>query len=123
MTNKESTAQITHYIAQFPPELQQILNKMHRTIHELIPEATETISYGVPTFKLQGKNVMHFGGFKDHVSIYPVPQDAALQKQIRSYQAGKGTLRFPLDQPIPYPFIAKVTKALLQEHQERMNKA
>lgn len=120
MPDKEPST-VDKYIAGFPDEVQAVLQKMRSTISPLVPGATEVISYGVPTFKINGKYVVYFAGYKSHVSIYPIPHTAsqALQDAFAPYVHGRGTLRFALDKPIPYDLIEKVTLALLREHQDR----
>ncbi|MGH7196308.1 MAG: iron chaperone [Candidatus Saccharimonadales bacterium] len=107
---------IDEYIQNFPPSTQEILQKIRRVMHGVVPEAEEVISYGIPTFKLKGKPVAYFAGYEKHVSVYPVPAgDEVFQKEIAPYRKGKGTLQFPLDKPIPYDLIEKVVKLLLKE--------
>lgn len=111
---------IDAYIAGFPAEEQQILQKIRRIIAEVVPNATETISYGVPTIKLQGTYVVYFAGYAQHVSIYPIlHEDPELMQEIEPYRSGRGTLKFPLNKPIPYELIKKVVQSLLREHQHR----
>jgi uncharacterized protein YdhG (YjbR/CyaY superfamily) len=108
------------YISSFPEDHQVILNKIRETIKKTIPDATETISYGIPTFKLNDKYVVYFAGYKHHVSVYPIPRsDASLQAEIEPFEAGKGTLQFPTTKPIPYELIERVTRALLQDNLKR----
>jgi uncharacterized protein YdhG (YjbR/CyaY superfamily) len=109
---------IDDYIARFPVETQKILTEIRRSIRENIPKAEETISYGIPTFKLNGRNVIYFAGYKKHIGVYPVPSgDKILDKAFSSYKtSGKGTIQFPLDKPIPHALIAKIVKYRLKEH-------
>jgi len=100
---------IDEYIAAFPEDVQTILEKMRQTIGKAAPEAEEAISYGIPTFKLNG-NLVHFAGFKDHISFFPTARGvAAFRKELSSYAVSKGTVRFPLERPIPYDLVRKVT--------------
>ena len=102
---------IDAYIAGFPPEVQALLEKVRRTIRKAVPEAQEAISYRIPTFKLNGRYLIYFAGFKKHIGLYPVRVDTAeFQQDIATYGAGKATLRFPLDQPIPFELIARLVK-------------
>jgi len=107
---------IDAYIKTYPKGVQAILKKLRLTIRKAAPKATEAISYGIPTFKLGGKNLVHFGGFKDHVSFFPAQGgiESAL-KEAASYKKGKGTLQFPLDEPLPYALVTKITKFRMKE--------
>jgi uncharacterized protein YdhG (YjbR/CyaY superfamily) len=101
------------YLASFPDEVRSILQQVRSTIQTAVPGAVETISYDIPTFKLDGKSVVYFAGWKHHVSVYPIPEaDEDLERAFAPYRAAKGTLKFPLDRPIPYDLIGK-TPALL----------
>lgn len=107
---------IDDYIASFPREVQEILQKIRLSIRRLVPNAVETISYGIPTFKLNGKNLVHFGGFKDHVSIFPTSSGvAAFKKELSNYKISKGTIQFPLDKPIPYSLITRIVRFRIKE--------
>src|ERR1044072_2410192 len=93
---------IDRYIATFPEEVQKVLQKIRQTIQQAAPEATEAFSYQMPTFKLKGKNLVHFAGWKKHIGFYPVPTAvAAFHKELAPYKQAKGSVQFPLDQPIP----------------------
>ena len=86
-----------------------------RTIHEAAPEATEAISYGMPTFKLNG-NLVHFGAFKSHIGFYPVPSGmAAFQDDLAAYKQGKGSVQFPLNKPMPLDLIRRMVEFRVQE--------
>lgn len=111
---------IDEYIASFPADVQVILREVRRTIAAAAPGTEGAISYGIPTFKLHGRYVIYFAGWKHHLSIYPIPAvDEALDKALEPYKAAKGTLRFPLDKPIPYDLIEQVTVAALRGRQEK----
>jgi uncharacterized protein YdhG (YjbR/CyaY superfamily) len=106
---------IDQYIASFPSEVQPTLQAVRQAIRRAIPETEETISYGIPTFTLGGKYVVYFAGWKHHISVYPIPRlDDALDQELATYKAAKGTLRFPLDQPMPLDLIGKVAQELLK---------
>jgi uncharacterized protein YdhG (YjbR/CyaY superfamily) len=109
----DTPADLDEYIASFPPETQPVLQEVRRRIHAAAPEATEAISYQIPTFKLNGKNLVHFAGWKHHLSVYPVPptDDPGLMAEIEKHRVSKGTLKFALDQPIPYDFIERIARA------------
>lgn len=102
---------IDEYIASFPPNIQKILSSFRKTIHEIAPNAVETITYGIPTFKLNGKNLVHFGGFKNHVSFFPTSSGISkFKKELVKFKISKGTIQFPLEKPIPWDLIKKITK-------------
>lgn len=109
----EKIETVDEYISSFPAETQAVLKKVRQAIREVLPDAEEVISYQIPAFKIGGKYVIYFAGFAKHISVYPIPHgDAALAKEIAPYVAGKGTVRFSLDKPIPYDLIKKLAKAL-----------
>jgi uncharacterized protein YdhG (YjbR/CyaY superfamily) len=112
---------VNEYINQFPEDkLQKILRKMRATIRKIVPKAVETISYGIPTYKLNGKNVVHFGGFRDHVSLFPTSSPIPFfTKELAKYKTSKGTVQFGLDKPIPYPLIVKIVKFRVKQINER----
>lgn len=121
----EKTSTVEQYLASFPKDVRAILQNIRQTIRKVVPaETAEVISYGIPTFKLNGTYVVYYAGFKDHVSIYPViHNDSALQQEIEPYKAGRGTLHFPLSKPIPYELIEKVAESLLKDNLERTSKS
>lgn len=111
---------IEEYIKTFPPAIQTTLENIRRVIQRTAPEASETISYGIPTYKLTGKRLVYFAGWKHHISLYPTPAgDAAFQQKIAPYKKAKSTLHFPLDQPIPYELVAEVVTLLVKENAEQ----
>ena len=113
--NQEAPQTIDAYIAGFPEDVQAILQQIRRTIHETAPEATEAISYGMPTFKLHG-NLVHFGAFKSHIGFYPVPSGMeAFQDELAAYKQGKGSVQFPLDKPMPLDLIRRIVDFRVQE--------
>jgi uncharacterized protein YdhG (YjbR/CyaY superfamily) len=117
MADKPTT--VDEYISTFPEDLQVILQQIRETIQRTIPDATEKISYGIPTFVRNDTYVMYFSGWKHHVALYPIPHDNELQAELEPYMEGKGTLKFPLDEPIPYDLIEKVAKLLDAENTGR----
>ena len=111
---------IDDYIAGFPEDVQEIMQKIRTTIKKAAPKAEETISYKMPTFNLNGHYLVYFAAYKKHVGMYPVPAgDAAFNQEIEAYQSGKGTLQFPLDKPIPYKLIRKIVKFRVKESLEK----
>ena len=106
---------IDEYIAGFPADVQDVLRQIRATIREVIPEATEKISYGVPTFALH-RNVVHFGGFAKHVSVYPAPRGNERFREVLSrYRGGKGTVQFPLGEPLPVDLIRDIVRFLVEQ--------
>ena len=120
MESKRTAAKtIDEYIAQFPSDVQALLEQVRAAIRTAAPEAKEAISYQIPAFNLNGRYLIYFAGYKKHIGLYPVPGgDEAFQQEIAAYQAGKGTLRFPLDRPIPLDLIAKVVRLRAKENEE-----
>jgi uncharacterized protein YdhG (YjbR/CyaY superfamily) len=109
-------ATIDEYIADYPKSVQVILQKMRQTIAETAPGAEETISYGIPTFKLKG-NLVHFGAFKNHIGFYPTPRGLdAFKKELADYEGAKGSVKFPLDKPIPFELVAKIVRFRVEEN-------
>lgn len=110
---------IDEYIAGFPEEVQQILQKIRSVIRQEAPLAQEAISYQMPTFKLNG-NLVHFAAFKNHIGFYPTPSGTEkFQKEIARYKSGKGSIQFPLDEPIPYDLIRKIVIFRVTESLEK----
>lgn len=107
---------IDEYIATFSPDVQRILEKIRRTIASAAPDAEETISYRMPTFKQNGV-LVHFAAFKSHIGLYPpVRGDGSLEKAVAPYAGEKGNLRFPLDQPIPYALIERIVRLKVKQN-------
>lgn len=118
-TNPRAPQTIDEYIADFPPDIQAILEEIRSTIKQVAPAAEEAISYQMPTFRLHG-NLVHFAAFKNHIGFYPTPTGTAkFQKALSVYQGAKGSVRFPLDQPIPYALISKIVRFRVRENLEK----
>lgn len=110
---------IDSFIADFPKETQKLLQQVRETIQKAAPEAQETINYGIPTFKLNG-NLVHFSGYKNHIGFYPGAAGIkAFEKEISKYKNAKGSVQFPLDQPIPFDLITRITKFRVQQNIEK----
>jgi len=119
MTNKRQFKTIDEYIEIFPQNVQSILEKVRQIILKTAPEAEETITYGIPSFKLKGRSLVYFAAWKRHISLYPVPLgDEAFQKELSPNVGGKGTVRFRLHKPFPYDLVEKIVKFLLKEYIE-----
>ena len=107
---------IDEYIEHAPDEVRDILEKMRQTIHKLVPDATEAMGYGIPTFDLNGKHLVHFAAFKKHVGFYPTSSGIkAFKKELAGYKTAEGTIQFLLDQPIPYALVKKITAFRVKE--------
>ena len=118
-TDRRAPSTIDEYIAGFPPEVQAILEKVRRTIRKAAPGAEETIKYQMPTFTLKG-NLVHFAAFNTHIGFYPVPTGIEkFKKELAGYKGGKGSVQFPLDQPIPYGLISKIVKFRVKDNLAR----
>lgn len=114
--SRAMTSNIGEYIAGFSPDVQKILERIRLTIRNVTPDAQETISYRIPTFKLGGA-LVYFAAFKNHIGFYPpVSGDARLEKAVSPYAGEKGNLRFPLDQPIPYELIERIVKLRVKQN-------
>lgn len=117
-SKKTAPATIDEYIAQFPDDVQVILQKIRSTIHAVAPDAEEAIKYQIPTFVLNG-NLVHFGGFRHHVGLYPTPRGIeAFREELAAYEGGKGTVKFPLDKPIPYDLIRRIVEYRVAQNRD-----
>ena len=113
---------IDEYIAGFPKDVQEILEQVRMTIKAAAPDAEETISYAIPTFKLKG-NLVHFAAYKNHIGFYPAPAGAeAFKKELSVYKTGKGSVQFPLDKPMPLNLIAKIVKFRVEMNLQKTSK-
>lgn len=114
---KKQHKTIDDYIKDFPADIQSILQKMRKTIRQAAPEAVEAISYQMPAFKLNGKNLVFFAAFKNHIGFYPVPSGIeAFKNELSPYIRGKGTVQFPLNKPVPYDLVKKIVKFRVKEN-------
>jgi uncharacterized protein YdhG (YjbR/CyaY superfamily) len=111
---------VDNYIASFPPDTRRILEGVRGAIRAAAPGTEEKISYDIPTYTLNGERVVYFAGWKHHISVYPIPAgDAELDAALAPYKAARGTLRFPLDKPIPLDLIGTVATTLLEHARAR----
>lgn len=118
-TDPRAPQTIDEYIAGFPPDIQAILEAIRTTIRQAAPAAEEAISYQMPTFRLHG-NLVHFAAFKNHIGFYPTPTGTAkFRKALSVYQGAKGSVRFPLDRPIPFALIGKIVRFRVRENLEK----
>jgi uncharacterized protein YdhG (YjbR/CyaY superfamily) len=110
---------IDEYTAGFPIKVQRILQKIRMTIRKAAPDAQETISYQIPTFTQNG-NLVSFAAYKNHIGLYPAPRGIEkFKKELSKYEGGKGTVKFPLDKPIPFKLITRIVKFRVQQNLER----
>jgi uncharacterized protein YdhG (YjbR/CyaY superfamily) len=111
---------IDEYIAGFPAETQKVLRQMRELIRVSAPDATETISYAIPTFDLNGRHLVHFAGFARHIGFYPIPTGIeAFKKDFEPYKQGRGSVQFPLSQPLPADLIRRVVEIRVEENRGR----
>jgi len=104
------------YSRAFPAAVQRVLRQIRLVIKEEVPEAKETIGYGMPATTLMGHYLVYFAAYEGHVSLYPIPRGTeALRRKMRPYQRGRGTLRFPLTKPVPFGLVRQVVKARARE--------
>lgn len=122
MTTEKPT-NIDEYIAGFPKETQIILKKIRTTIKKLVPKSEETISYGMPAFKLNNKALVYFAGYKHHIGFYATPTGHKEFKiELSIYKQGKGSVQFPLDKPMPYDLIKRIVKFRVAENNQKFKK-
>jgi uncharacterized protein YdhG (YjbR/CyaY superfamily) len=116
---------VDEYIASQPDTVQGILERVRSTIRKAVPGAAEVISYKIPAYKLHGSPVLYFAGWKQHYSVYPATERviATFKDELASYQVNKGTIRFPLSQPVPVKLIGEIAKFRVKEVAERENEA
>lgn len=113
---------IDEYIANYPEPVQEILQKIRETIREVAPEAAEAIAYGIPTFKYHG-NLVHFAAYKNHIGFYPTSSGIEKYKpKLSAYKLSRGTIQFPLGEPIPFDLIREITAFRVQENLEKSKK-
>ncbi|MGO4291708.1 iron chaperone [Chitinophaga sp. RAB17] len=110
---------IDEYIAGFPPDIQEILEQVRATVKKSAPKAEETISYGMPAFKQNG-HLVYFAAFKNHIGFYPIPSGMEQFKaELAGYKTGKGSVQFPLDEPMPLTLIGKIVKFRVKENEKK----
>lgn len=123
----KTATSVSAYIAAAPPKTRNALRQLRAAIRGAAPEITERISYRIPTFDLDGRYLLYIAGFKEHVSVYPVTARmvAECAEAIAPFRSGKGTLRFPLDAPVPVQLVRRLAQVRIQErrHGHRAAKA
>lgn len=114
---------VDDYIKTFPPEVQAVLHQVRATIKKHAPEAAESIAYQMPAYKTNGKPLVYFAGFKNHIGFYATPTGhAAFAEELSKYKQGKGSVQFPLDKQIPYDLIAQIVNFRVKENNTKKNK-
>jgi uncharacterized protein YdhG (YjbR/CyaY superfamily) len=114
---------IDEYIRTFPKETQSILKKLRASIKAVAPNAEEAIKYQLPTFRLNGKNLVHFGAWKNHIGFYPTPSaTVAFKKELQKYKGAKGSVQFPIDKPLPMALIKKIVSFRVKENSAKAKK-
>ncbi len=117
--NQKLPTTIDEYIADFPPDVRPLLEKVRAAIRKAAPDATEAISYQMPTFKLHG-NMIHFAGYNHHIGLYPGSRPIAeFKDELSKYKTSKGTIQLPLDKPIPVGLIGRITKFCVKRNLEK----
>ena len=107
---------IDEYIEGFSPDVRVVLEGIRRTIHEAAPDAVEAIAYQIPTFRLKGKNLVHFAAFKGHLGFYPTASGIeSFREELSPYDTSKGTVQFPLGAPVPHDLVARIVAFRVQE--------
>ncbi|MBZ5591284.1 MAG: DUF1801 domain-containing protein [Acidobacteriia bacterium] len=121
MRTKNDSKSVDEYIASQPEAAQSTLRRVRSAIRRAVPGAEEGISYKIPTYKLHGRAVLYFAGWKQHYSLYPAPEHvvAAVKDQLAAYEVNKGTIRFPLSEPVPVKLIGHIAKLRAKEVAER----
>lgn len=116
---------VDEYIAAFPKEIQQVLQEIRATIQSAAPDATETISYGMPTFNRNGTYLIYFAGWKKHIALYPVTGRVAAQfgQELAGYKGTKGSVHFPLGKPMPLDLIKRIVELRTEENDLQAGKS
>jgi uncharacterized protein YdhG (YjbR/CyaY superfamily) len=123
MESRSTASSMDEYIAGFPPETRRVLEEMRSLIRATAPGATETISYAIPTFDLNGKHLVHFAGYAGHIGFYPTGSGIeAFQEELKPYKRGKGSVQFPLGQALPTDLIRRIVEFRVAENAGKASK-
>ena len=123
MANRSTASSIDEYIAEFPAETQVVLEELRALIRASAPDATETISYAIPTFDLNRRHLVHFAGYEKHVGFYPTGSGVeAFKQELKPYKSGKGSVQFPLGQPLPTDLIRRIVELRVAENTGKASK-
>ncbi len=107
---------VDDYLESFSPDVRAVLGSLREAVRRTLPDAEETISYGIPAYRVDGADLVYFAGWKHHTSLYPIPDvSEAMEKALTPYRAGKGTLRFPLGEPVPIDLVERVVQLLARQ--------
>lgn len=118
-TRMQPATSVDAYITRFPPSTQRLLKQLRKTIRAAAPKAEECISYGIAGYKQQGM-LIYFAGFAHHVSVYPAPRTAPeFKKELAAYKGGKGTVQFPLDEPLPLELVTRIVQYRLEQNEQK----
>jgi len=122
MADRSTAGSIDEYIAEFPPETQRVLQELRALITAAAPGATETISYAIPTFDLNG-HLVHFAGYKRHIGFYPTGSGVeAFKEELKPYKSGKGSVQFPLGRPLPTNLIRRIVELRVEANTGKASK-
>jgi uncharacterized protein YdhG (YjbR/CyaY superfamily) len=115
--DRPAAPSVDEYIEGFPPHTRAMLEEIRSLVRQIVPDATETISYQMPTFDLNGTHLVHFAGYDTHIGFYPIPSGIeAFKEELSAYKTGKGSVRFPLDQPLPLDLIRRIVEFRAEEN-------
>jgi len=116
MASRSTANSIDEYIAEFPAETQVVLEELRALIRASAPDATEIISYAIPTFDLNRRHLVHFAGYEKHIGFYPTASGVeAFKQELKPYKSGKGSVQFPLGQPLPTDLIRRIVELRVEE--------
>ena len=119
MTSGSSPKTVDEYIAGFPKSVQKILKEVRATVRAAAPDAEERIAYQMPTYTM-GKNLAHFAAFKNHIGFYPTPNGiSSFEKQLSKYKRAKGSVQFPIDEPMPLALIKRIVEYRVKEQKKK----
>lgn len=108
---------VNEYIATFPKDVQESLNQIQEIIHKSAPEATESIAYEMPAYKFNGKPLVYFAGYKSHIGFYATPSGhTEFSEELSKYKQGKGSVQFPLSEPLPFDLIKRIVEFRVKEN-------
>ena len=120
MPSRPGARTVDDFIAEAPPQAREAMAQIRAIIKAVAPTATETIAYGIPTFDLHGKHLVHFAGYEHHVGLYPLPGGIeAFRDELKPYKQGKGSVQFPLDAPLPADLIRRIVEHRVRERSGR----
>lgn len=111
---------VDEYIAAFPTDVQKVLERMRAAIQTAAPEAEESISYGMPAYKLNGRPLVYFAGYQNHIGFYATPTGhAEFSEELSKYKQGKGSVQFPIDEAMPLDLISRIVEFRAKENMEK----